>query len=59
MAATMRACSTPPPLLEEAAVGHLVREGVLKGILPLREQARLIEELGPLELRQTAVQRLL
>ena len=49
----------PPPLLEETAVGHLVGEGVLEGVLPLGEQARLVEELGPLELRQTAVQRLL
>jgi hypothetical protein len=49
----------PPPLLEEATVGHLVGEGVLEGVLPLGEQACLIEELGPLELRQTAVQRLL
>jgi hypothetical protein len=51
----MRACSPPPPLLEETAVGHLVGEGVLESVLPLGEQARLVEELGPLELRQAAM----
>ena len=35
----------PPPLLEEAAVGHLVRQGVLEGIDALRKQARLVEKL--------------
>jgi hypothetical protein len=49
----------PSPLLQQAAVGHLVGEGMLEGVLPLGEQARLVEELGPLELGQTAVQRLL
>ena len=55
----MRACSVASPLLEETAVGHLVGQGVLEGVFPLGEQARLVEELGPLELRQAAVQRLL
>jgi len=36
-----------------------VGEGVLEGVLPLGEQARLVEELCPLELRQAAVQRFL
>jgi hypothetical protein len=41
----------PPSLLEETAIGHLVGEGVFEGILPLGEEACLVEELGPLELR--------
>ena len=47
----------PPPLLEQAAVGHLVGEGVLEGVLALGKEARLVEELGRLEVRQAAVQR--
>ena len=49
----------PPPLQQEAAVGHLVRQGMLEGVFRLGEQARLIQELGRLEVRQAAVQRLL
>ena len=49
----------PPPLLEQTAVGHLVGQGVLEGVLALGEEARLVEELGRLEVRQAAVQRLL
>ena len=49
----------PPPLLQETAVGHLVGQGMLEGVLALGEQARLVEELGRLEVRQAAVQRLL
>jgi hypothetical protein len=45
----------PPPLLEQAAVGHLVRQRVLEGVFSLREEARLIEELGCLEVRQVTV----
>ena len=47
----------PPPLLEQAAVGHLVRQGVLEGVVLLGEEPRLVEELGRLQVRQTAVQR--
>ena len=49
----------PPPLQQEAAVGHLVRQGMLEGVFRLGEQAGLIEELRRLEVRQAAVQRLL
>ena len=49
----------PPPLLEQAAVGHLVREGVLEGVFELGKEARLVEELGRLQVRQAAVERLL
>ena len=47
----------PPPLQQEAVVGHLVRQGVLEGVFALGEQACLIEELRRLEVRQAAVQR--
>ena len=42
----------PPPLQQETAVGHLVRQGVLEGIFALGEQAGLIQELGRLQVRQ-------
>src|SRR4030095_16577577 len=52
-----RRCSCRTPLcLQEAAVGHLVRQGMLESVFALGEQARLIEELGSLELRQAVVQ---
>src|SRR5919108_656166 len=35
----------PPPLLQEAAVGHLVGEGVLEGALGFEKEPRLVEEL--------------
>ena len=38
-----------PALLEQAAVGHLVGERVLEGVLEVGEEARLVEELGGLE----------
>ena len=47
-----------PPLLQQAAVGHLVGEGVLEGVRLLREEARLVEELRRLKVRQAPVQRL-
>ena len=47
------------PLLQQAAVGDLVRERVLEGVLEIREQPRLVEELGRLELGEPAAQRVL
>jgi hypothetical protein len=47
----------PPPLQQEAAVGHLVGEGMLKRVFLLGEQARLIQELCRLQVRQAPVQR--
>ena len=44
-----------PPLQQETAVGHLVGEGVLEGVRELGEEARLVEELGRLEVREPAV----
>ena len=45
------------PLLEQAAVGHLMGERVLERVLEIREEARLVEKLGRLETRETAPQR--
>jgi hypothetical protein len=47
-----------PPLLQEAAVGHLVRQGMLEGVFLLGEQACLIQKLCRLQVRQATVQRL-
>ena len=38
-----------PAVLEHAPVGDLVGEGVLEGVLKIREEARLVKELGGLE----------
>jgi hypothetical protein len=37
-----------PPLLQEAAIGHFVGEGMLEGEFALGEEPRLIEKLGSL-----------
>src|SRR5215510_724136 len=47
-----------PTLLQQAAVGHLMGQGVLEGILALGKEARLVEELGSLQVGETAMQRL-
>ena len=44
------------PLQQQTAVGHLVRQGMLEGVLGLGEQAGLIQELCRLEVRQAAVE---
>ena len=46
----------PPPLLQQAAIGHLVRQGVLEGVFVLGEEARLVQELRGLEVGEVAVQ---
>ena len=46
-----------PPLLEQAAVGDLVGEGVLERVLEVGEEARLVEELGGLEVGEPAAER--
>ena len=48
----------PPPLLQQAAVGHLLRQGVLEGVDQLGEQTRLVQELGVLEMREAQAERL-
>ena len=40
---------SPPPLLQEAFVGHLLGEGVLEGILELGKEACLVEEFRGLQ----------
>ena len=42
----------PPPLQQHSIVGDFLRQGVLEGVFQLREQARLIEELRRLQVRQ-------
>src|SRR5499427_9893907 len=45
-----------PPVLQDAPVGHLVRERMLEGVFEVREDARLVEELGSLEMTQSPTQ---
>jgi len=46
----------PPPLQEETVVGHLVRQGVLKGEVALGEEPRLVEELRRLQVGEAAIE---
>ena len=41
-----------PTVLQEAAVGDIVREGMLEGVLEVGKEARLVQELGGLEVRE-------
>src|SRR5262249_22170112 len=43
----------PPSLVQQAPIGHLLGEGVLEGVDQLGKQARLVQELGVLEMRET------
>ena len=47
------------PLAQQPPIGHLVRQGVLEGIVALGKQAGFVEELGGLQVRQATVQRFL
>jgi hypothetical protein len=49
----------PTPLLEQAAVGHLVRESVLEGILAVGIQTRFVEEFRRLQASEAPAQRVL
>ena len=49
----------PPSLLEQTAVGDLMRQGVLEGEFALREQPGLVEELSGLQVGQATLQHLL
>jgi hypothetical protein len=49
----------PPPLQQQAAVGHLMGQGVLEGVFWLGKQAGLVQKLRRLEVRQAAVERCL
>ena len=46
----------PPPLLQEAPVGHLVGEGMFKGIDMVGKELRLIEELCRLQVGEASLQ---
>ena len=45
-----------PPVLEQAAVRHLVGQGVLEGVLEVGKEASLVEKLAGLEGRETVPQ---
>jgi hypothetical protein len=47
----------PPPLLEQTAVGHLVREGVFEGVLVVGKEPCLVQELGRLQVHEPSMQR--
>src|SRR5712691_3447716 len=53
------AVEDPAPLLQEAPVRHLVREGMLERVFEIGEQARLVEELGGLQVCKAPAERLL
>ena len=44
------------PLLQQAAVGHLVGQRVLEGVLQVREELRLVDELRFLQVGKAAAQ---
>ena len=46
----------PPPLLQQAAVGHLVGQGVLEGVFALGKEPGLVEELGACKVRQATLE---
>ena len=46
-----------PRARQQRLIGHLLGQGMLEGVGALREEARLVEELGGLEVRQAAMQR--
>ena len=46
----------PPPLLHEAPIDDLMSQGVLEGVFRLGKEARLVEELGGLEVREAVLQ---
>jgi hypothetical protein len=43
-----------PPILEKASIGYLVGQRVLEGVLDVGEEARLVEELGGLQMGERA-----
>ena len=47
-----------PPLLEQAAVGDLVGQRMLEGVLQVRKEAGLVQELGGLQAAESAARRL-
>src|SRR5262245_3012019 len=53
------AVESTPPVLEQAAISDFVGQGMLEGVLKIREEPRLVEELGRLKLGQAPAQRVL
>jgi hypothetical protein len=47
------------PFLEQGAVGDLMSERVLEGVLGIRKQTRLVQELRRLQMREPPLHRLL
>jgi hypothetical protein len=45
------------PFLQQSPVGDVVRERVLEGILEIRKEPGLVEELGGLQAVETATER--
>ena len=48
-----------PSLLKQAAIRHLMGQGMLEGVFQLGEKARFVEEFGGLQAGEAAVDRLL
>ena len=48
-----------PPLLEQTAIGHVVGQGMLEGVLEVRKDAGLVEELRGLQAADGGVQLIL
>jgi hypothetical protein len=46
----------PASLLEQAPIRHVMGQGVLEGIFQRGEEARLIEELGRLQVHETSLE---
>ena len=59
MASTIRRVEGAPPVLEQAAVGDLVGQRVLEGVLEVRDEPGLVQELGGLQGREPTSQRVL
>jgi hypothetical protein len=49
----------PPPLVQQAAVGHLMGESVFEGILVVGKESCLIQAFGRLQVRAAQAQRFL
>src|SRR5262245_38257978 len=46
------------PLLEQTAVGHFVRQGMLEGVGMFWEETGFIQKLGGLQMREATIQRI-
>src|SRR5262245_30527223 len=48
-----------PPVLQQTAIGHFMGQRVLEGVLEIREELRLVEELSFLQVREPGAEDLL